>query len=280
MKNAYTIEPRNPYFEIAASIIGHEINPKAKVTFFSEVDLTEIEEIRARYAAKGLAKPSYTAFVTKALALALSEYPYANRRVVKSFFSPFVGLRLQKFNAVDITVAIEREIPDAEMAAFVDVLRNVDTMTFDELGSSLRELGEATPANNKQWREFSNIVTRVPSWLAALLVRMPLYLPSMWVKYRGGAAMVSAPGKYGVDTVFANWWAPIGVSFGVVAMRPVVHAGSISARPTFNLTLNFDVRVMAGAQAAHFCRRVLDVLARAGSELEPWLSVKAAEAVS
>ena len=56
---------------------------------------------------------------------------------------------------------------------------------------------------------------------------------------------------WGVDTVFANWWSPIGISFGLVSERPVVREHVIVARPTFNLTLNFDVRIMAGAQAAH-----------------------------
>lgn len=260
MTPGYVIEPRNPYFEVAASIIGHEIDPQSKVSFFSQVDLTEIENIRSAHAARGLPRPSYTTFVTKAVALALHEFPYANRRVVKSIFSPFVSPRLQRFTQVDVTVAIERRIPSAEMAAFVDVIRNVDSMPLEELSARLRELGDATVENNKQWRDFSSLVTRVPSRIAALLVRMPLFFPSMWVKYRGGAAMVSAPGKYGVDTVSANWWAPIGVSFGVVALRPVVHDGVLVPRPTFNLTLNFDVRVMAGAQAANFCRRVLDVL--------------------
>ena len=79
--------------------------------------------------------------------------------------------------------------------------------------------------------------------------------------------MVSSPGKYGVDVIFANWWAPLAVSFGMVKPRPVVIGDAVVPRPTFVLTVNFDVRVMAGAQAAMFGRRVVDILEAAPSNL-------------
>ncbi len=75
----------------------------------------------------------------------------------------------------------------------------------------------------------------------------------------------------GVDTVTANWWSPIGVSFGVVAPRPMVEGDALVIRPAFNLTLNFDVRIMAGAQAAKFFRRLLDILTNAHIELAAWM---------
>jgi pyruvate/2-oxoglutarate dehydrogenase complex dihydrolipoamide acyltransferase (E2) component len=270
-QSPYTLEPRNPFFEVACSIIRNEIEPRNKVTFFSQVDLTQVEALRERASAQGLHKPSYTALVAKAVAIGLRDHPYANRRVVRGWLPWSWQPRIQRFLEIDVTVAVERKIPGAEMVAFVDVLRNVDAMGLQEVTSRLRELSEADAENNRQWKDFSGLVQRCPSWLAALLIRLPTYFPSLWVKYRGGAAMVSAPGKYGVDTIAGNWWAPIGVSFGVVKPRPVVHESQVVSRPTFNLTLNFDVRLMAGAQAAQFCKRIQDVLEQAETELKPWL---------
>lgn len=267
----FDIEPRNPYFEVVTSIIHHEIQPKSKATFISQVDLSDIAGIRERYAALGLTRPSYTAFVAKAVALALRDHPYANRRVCHGLWPLLLRPRLQRFSHADICVAVERKVPRAEMVAFVDVIRDVDQMSLDDITARLHTLAESDTETNRQWRDYSRLVTSLPSWLAALLVRLPLYFPSLWVKYRGGAVMVSAPGKYGVDTVFANWWAPIGVSFGLVAERPVVRDHAIVAAPTFNLILNFDVRIMAGAQAAHFCRRIIHVLDQASVEMGPWL---------
>ena len=59
----------------------------------------------------------------------------------------------------------------------------------------------------------------------------------------------------------------IGISFGLVKPRPIVRGTDIVACPTFTLTLNFDRRVMAGAQAARFFKRIIDVLERAETEL-------------
>src|SRR5206468_3362367 len=100
---------------------------------------------------------------------------------------------------------------------------------------------------------------------------------SLWVKWRGGAVLVSSPAKYGVDVVVGSWSHPLGVSFGLVKPRPVVRDGAVVARTTFTLTLNFDRRVMAGAQAARFFRRVVERLERAETELAPYAG-RAAEA--
>ena len=267
----YEIESRNRFLEVVDAITRSENKPKSKVTFLAEVDLTEIETLRAQAAARGETKPSYTAFVVKALALALREHPFANRRVCRSLWPPLFGIRLQRFNQIDVTVAIERQVPKAEMAAFVDVIRKADQLSIAAIQDKLRELAESDAETNPQWREYSTLVMRFPIWLATLLIRLPLYFPSLWVKYRGGAAMISSPGKYGVDVIFANWWAPLAVSFGMVKQRPVVHEDTIVARTTFILTVNFDVRVMAGAQAALFGRRFIDILEAASQEMALYL---------
>ena len=77
----YELEPKNKYFEAIRAVAEYEIRPGNTVTFLSEVDLTEVERVRA--VATGGRRPSYTAFVVKAVALALREFPYANRRVCR-----------------------------------------------------------------------------------------------------------------------------------------------------------------------------------------------------
>jgi hypothetical protein len=58
------------------------------------------------------------------------------------------------------------------------------------------------------------------------------------------------------------------VSFGIAKRRPVVRGETIVACPTFTLTLSFDRRVMAGAQAARLFRQIVDRLEKAESEME------------
>jgi 2-oxoacid dehydrogenases acyltransferase (catalytic domain) len=152
------------------------------------------------------------------------------------------------------------------------VLRNADEGSLDEIGEWLHRLGTSDTSTNEQWRTLSTLVRRFPASLASFLIRLPCWFPGLWVKYRGAAVLVSSPAKYGVDSVIAEWAWPIGVSFGLVKPRPVVRDGQIVACPVSNLVMNFDRRVMAGAQAARFFKRIVDLLEHAQVELAAMLS--------
>jgi pyruvate/2-oxoglutarate dehydrogenase complex dihydrolipoamide acyltransferase (E2) component len=257
---AYEIEPKNKFSEATRAIVEYEIRPGNTVSFVAEIDLTAVERLRE---AAGGRKPSYTSFVVKAVALALRDFPYANRRVWRRPWLPLPGARLQKFSRCDVAVAVERDFPGSESTAFIDIVRDADRASLAEITEALHALAHCDATTNKQWREFSGVITRLPTWLSTLLIRLPCFVPGLWVKWRGGAALISSPAKYGVDVVLGSWSHPLGVSFGLVKPRPVVRDGAIVACPTFTLTLNFDRRVMAGAQAARFFRRITERLERA-----------------
>src|SRR5690349_20453422 len=106
----YEIEPKNKFFEAIRSVAEYEIRPGNTVSFAAEVDLTEVENVRVAAAASGGRTQSYTSFVVKSVALALKEFPYANRRVQRRWF-PLAGARLQKFHRADVAVAVERDFP-------------------------------------------------------------------------------------------------------------------------------------------------------------------------
>jgi pyruvate/2-oxoglutarate dehydrogenase complex dihydrolipoamide acyltransferase (E2) component len=265
----YRIESPNPFFLSNKAIVEFEIRPSNTVTFVSEVDLSEIEQIR-RLAGKD--KPTYTAFIAKAVAMAFKEFPYANRRICRRLWLPFVGPRLQQFTRCDITVACERNEPGTEVAVFADVIRDVDKLCLADITDWLKNLNASTPETNQQWRTFSLLITRFPQWLSRLLIRIPYMFPSQWVKYRGGATLISSPAKYGVDVVAATWSWPLGISFGLVKERPVVRDGQVVPCTTFALTLNFDRRVMAGAQGARFFNRLVEILEHAGTEMAAFLT--------
>jgi hypothetical protein len=273
---AYRLEPKNRFFEATRAIVEYEIRPGNTVSFLAEVDLTEIERIRAD--APGGRRPSYTAFVVKAVALALREFPYANRRVYRRPWIPFFGARLQRFHRCDVAVAVERDFPGAESTAFIDIIRDADRAMLGDITEALHALSVCDVTTNKQWREFSGLITRLPCWRSALLIRLPCFLPNLWVKYRGGAALISSPAKYGVDVVVGSWSHPLGVSFGLVKPRPVVRDGAVVVRTVFALTLNFDRRVMAGAQAARFFKRVVEALEKAEGQMAPYVSLPCTDA--
>lgn len=264
----FTRRPSGKFSDANVSIVEFESKRIVGVNFFAEVDLSRIEAYRRDPANEsGGRRVPYTAFVVKATARALREFPYANARLFPRFPKFLLGTSTVRFTRADMAVAVERSQPGMEGTAFCDILRSADERSLGEISDWLQVLSQATPENNQQWREFSRTIERLPRWLASLAIRMPCFLPSYWVKYRGGAAVVSSPAKYGVDAIGATWVWPVGVSFGLVKDRAVVRDGQIVACPTFMLTMSFDRRLMAGAQAAHFFRRIVDLLESPENEL-------------
>jgi hypothetical protein len=243
---SYQLRGHDRFFDVNRKIAETELHPGHTVTFCSVVDMSEAVALRRRR----VPKPSYTALVVKAVALALAEHPYANQRVCPTWLGP----RLQRFEDVDVAVAAEQDSPGRESVAFVDVLRRADGQDLGAITTWLRGLHDP---ENAQWKLYSGLIGRLPSWLASLLVRLPTVSARHWVRYRGGAALVSSPAKYGVDRVLGTWTHALGVSFGLVKERALVVDGRVVARPTCELTLNFDRRVMAGAPAARFFASVV-----------------------
>lgn len=273
-------ESTNRFFRVLCSLSDGEIQANVSVSFSSTIDLSAIEAIRTNAANSGQRKPSYTAFVIKAVAQTLHETPYANRRVFRSPWR-LGGPWLHAFSQADVAVAAERAIPGREYVAFMDVVRAADEKSLDEINAWLAALARSDEESNQQWKEFSTLIRRMPWRLSALILRLPVWIPSWWERYRGASVLVSSPAKYGVGSVTASWAWPIGVSFGFVQPKPVVRDGEIVVRPCFEFLMNFDRRVMAGAAAAKFFKRICELL-ESGLEKAPGdpSTIEAAAAVS
>lgn len=253
--SSFAWEKGNRFFLAVANICRREMRPQNTITFCSEVDLSAVERLRERAALK----PSYTAFVVKAMALALKEFPFANRRVFPSFW----GRRSVRFQASDIAVAIERDVPDAPMMAYLEVIRDADQLSLSEITEVLRAFSTANVETSSQWAAFFEGIQRFPSGLVNLILWFHCALPKQWVRFRGGACIVSSPAKYGVDQVAGVWSHPLGVSFGKVRWASRVVDGQCVARKVFTFTLNWDRRLMAGAQAGRFFKRITDLIENA-----------------
>jgi pyruvate/2-oxoglutarate dehydrogenase complex dihydrolipoamide acyltransferase (E2) component len=198
-------------------------------------------------------KPSYTSFIIQSVGLALKKFPYANRRLYKKIFH----YKFQEFENIDVAVAVEKNIPGSEATAFIDVIRNPDTLDVFQITESLKRLGSE---DNPKWLDFQKVINKFPVWLSLFIIQLPWYFPKLWEKWRGGAVLVSSPAKYGVDFIIGTWPYPIGISFGLVEDRPLVKNGKLEVCPTFYLTMSFDRRIMAGAQAGRFFNRIVELL--------------------
>lgn len=256
MKN-YSALPPNPFFRISCSL-AEENRGDNKVALISEIDMSSAQRLRDQIEANLGIKPSYTALVAKAISLALRRHPHTNRIAV-GFFRQY----LVQLHDVDMSVAVEQDVKGAEQAVFVGTIRHTDQKTLDEITKELRGLAAATPETNSRWRLFKWMVEKLPSWLTACLAKLPKYGAKLWVEHRGGAALISSPSKYGVDTLVAAWPWPLGFTFGLVKDRPFVIDGVLTVRPTMSVTLSFDRRMMGGAPASRFFATVLDYLTNA-----------------
>lgn len=264
---SYSVLARNRYFEVLGDL-NAENRGDNKVAMLAELDMTSAEAVRVSTKDITGVKPSYTAVVAKAVALALREHPYANRIAVEW---PF-WRRILQLHEVHLTIAVERDKESVEQAVFAGTIRDTDRLDLAAITRELQALAQATEANNERWRTVKRLIETLPPFLARWIFSCPRWLPRLWVEHRGGAVMISSPAKYGVDIMVGHWPWPIGYSFGLVKERPVVIDGKVVARPTMVLTMSFDRRLMGGAPAARFFRTVCDHIERAEQDLTPAVS--------
>lgn len=247
--------PKNRFFEVVGGIMFENYGDH-KVAMLSEVDMSQCIRLREAIGNEIGQKPSFTACVARAVALALKTHPYANRTTLEV---PFFK-RIVQLDDINITVAVERDTPGTEQATYAGTIPGTDKLSLSKLTEALRSLANVEGEHGKRWELFQRIVTKFPPPVARFVLRFPRFWPSLWIQHRGGAVMISSPAKYGVDMLVGNWPWPIGFSFGLVKDRAVVVDGLVVARPTMMLIMSFDRRLMAGAPAARFFNAVAQSL--------------------
>ncbi len=243
--------------------LNREMNPANKASLFREIDATAMDCVRQKLLETHGVKPSYTALIIKAVSISLAEFPYANRAIL----GPFFFRRMIQFNNMDITIAMEKNVPQAEAVVLADTIRDVDSKSLNIITNELQSLSKADMADSSRWKLFFTLLSRVPVFLSMWILRSPQFLPVQWVKHRGGACFVNSPAKYGVDFVVADMIWPLTVMFGWVKERPIAIDGKVEVRKTTPLSIIFDRRIMAGAPAARFFNRLAEILENAEEEL-------------
>jgi pyruvate dehydrogenase E2 component (dihydrolipoamide acetyltransferase) len=169
------------------------------------------------------AQVSYSAILVKAVAEALTEHPRIN--------STLDGDRIKLFEDVNVGVAVA-----TENGLVVPVIRNADKKPLEEIDSAIRELTEKARQEKLAKEEVS-----------------------------GGTFTVTNLGMYGVDffTPIINPPEAGILGVGRIVEKPVAVEGKIEIVPMMMLTLSYDHRVVDGAPAADFLRRVKEIVEKA-----------------
>ncbi|HZY88274.1 MAG TPA: 2-oxo acid dehydrogenase subunit E2 [Gemmataceae bacterium] len=191
------------------------------VTQHDLADITDLDAFRKQQDGKG-PKLTVTAFVLKAAAILLREFPsfnssldLANNRLV-----------LKRYYHVGVAV-------DTEGGLLVPVIRDVDRKSVHELAAELTATAERARQRKLDAAEL-----------------------------RGGTFTITNLGGIGgtAFTPIVNYpeVAILGLSRG--RLEPVVRGGAVVPRLLLPLSLSYDHRVIDGAAAARFTRRLAEML--------------------
>ena len=186
-------------------------------TYVEEIDVTELESLRARLNALHSAergKLTLLPFLARAMVLALREFPQINAR-----YDDDAGVVTQ-YGAVHLGVAAQT--PSGLM---VPVLRHAETLDLWSCAAEVARLAEAARQGTAARDELSGSTITLTS-LGAL----------------GGI----------VSTPVINHPEVAIVGVNRVVERPVFQAGQVVARKLMNLSSSFDHRVVDGMHAAEF----------------------------
>jgi 2-oxoglutarate dehydrogenase E2 component (dihydrolipoamide succinyltransferase) len=215
---------------IAARMVEAQAT-QALLTSFNEVDLTAVQELRARYKesfekAHG-AKLGFMSFFVKAAIEALKRFPIVNASVDGS------DIVYHEYYDIGVAVSTERGL-------MVPIVRNADIKSFAEIE-----------------REIAGYAARAREGSMAL------------EDLTGGTFTLTNGGVFGslMSTPIVN--APQSAILGMhkIQERPMVVRGEILARPMMYLALTYDHRIIDGRDAVQFLVAVKDFLEDPGRML-------------
>jgi pyruvate dehydrogenase E2 component (dihydrolipoamide acetyltransferase) len=195
------------------------------VTQFDLADVTALESLRKRYRQHGAAKNiklTVTAFVVKAVAQALREFPTFN----SSLDMAAGELVLKQYYHIGVAV-------DTEAGLIVPVIRDADTKRVLEIAEEMEEIADRTRRRKIKLEEL-----------------------------QGGTFTITNLGGIGgtAFTPVLNY--PEVAILGLARSReePVVTNGQLSTRLVLPLCLSYDHRVINGADGARFIRKIATLL--------------------
>ncbi len=191
------------------------------VTQFDQADVTDIEAFRKQQEAKG-PKLTVTAFVLKAASIVLRQFPNCNASL------DWENKKLIHKNYYHMGVAV-----DTERGLVVPVLRDVDKKSVFDIGKEMTEIAERA--------------------------RQGKLTPD---DMQGGTFTISNLGGIGgtAFTPIVNWPQVAILGLSRSKMVPDWKDGQFIPRLAMPISFSYDHRVIDGADAARFARRLCELL--------------------
>jgi pyruvate dehydrogenase E2 component (dihydrolipoamide acetyltransferase) len=195
------------------------------VTTFDEADVTEIDQLRARYEAevkKKGGKLTLTVLTLKAVVSALKKYPQFNA----SLDEKTSEIVFKHYYNIGIAVATERGL-------IVPVIKDVDKKGIVELSAELAEIAEKTRAGKIELE-----------------------------RLQGGTFTITNIGAIGGTGAvpMINFPECAILAMARAVLKPVVKNGNIEPGLILPLSMSFDHRIADGAEAAFFVQHIVKML--------------------
>jgi 2-oxoglutarate dehydrogenase E2 component (dihydrolipoamide succinyltransferase) len=196
----------------------------AMLTTFNEVDLTAVNEIRARYKDKfekthGV-KLGFTSFFIKAAIEALRKFPAVNASIDGN------DIVYHEFYDVGVAVSTDRGL-------MVPVLRNAEQMTFAQIEAAVGSYAQKARDGSITLEELT-----------------------------GGTFTLTNGGVFGslMSTPILNPPQVAILGMHKIQERPMVINGEIKVRPMMYLALTYDHRIVDGRESVQFLVAIKDAL--------------------
>jgi pyruvate/2-oxoglutarate dehydrogenase complex dihydrolipoamide acyltransferase (E2) component len=231
-----------------------------------EIDVTAAREAIHAQKAKTGQGISFTGWIVKCLAQAVSEHKHVH------------ALRKGKrqlviFDDVDVTIVIERTVA-GETLPMPYIIRKANEKTVAEIHAEIRTAQKSTVASGEVQVEsprtawMTQIFTLLPKFLRNLLFWQPLFRDPFLIKRTMGTVSVSSLTSFSRigDRGGMSWGIPVGIhpliiAVGGIAKRPGVIRDQIVIREYVGLTVLFDHDVTDGAPVTRFIRRLQELMA-------------------
>ena len=230
------------------------IQRKHLIHGLAEVDITGPRASLAAYRERTGEEISFTAWVVTCVARAVKEQP-----TVQAYRQ---GRRhLLVFDDVDVTVFIERTLPQGQSEVTFHVVRAANTKSVLAIHQELRD-AQHPFAPSRSGPSLARIYTALPRFARRMLIRLMKRFPALWTQI-GGTVAVTAVGMFAKD--LGGWgipqtWNTLDVTIGSMARKPGIVNGQIALREYLSVTASFDHDVVDGGPAARFCLRLAELL--------------------
>uniref|UniRef100_A0A8C0FDF1 Dihydrolipoyllysine-residue succinyltransferase component of 2-oxoglutarate dehydrogenase complex, mitochondrial n=1 Tax=Bubo bubo TaxID=30461 RepID=A0A8C0FDF1_BUBBB len=222
LKTANSLVKMNRMRQRIAQRLKEAQNTCAMLTTFNEIDMSNIQEMRALHKDPFLKKHNLklgfmSAFV-KAAAFALQDQPVVNA-VIDDTTKEIVYR-----DYVDISVAVA-----TPRGLVVPVVRNVENMNYADIERVISELGEKARKNELAIEDMD-----------------------------GGTFTISNGGVFGslFGTPIINPPQSAILGMHAIVNRPVAVGGKIEVRPMMYVALTYDHRLIDGREAVTFLRKI------------------------